>query len=190
MVGTSGGGMDLMTEFISMLGITEIPLVIINAQRSGPATGLPTWQEQSDLDMAKYAGHGEFIRIVCAAGDPHEAYIMTQECLNLADVYQIPVIMLTDKHVAESFYTTPEFPNPLPVDRGKLITKEEDIKESNYLRYNPNTPDGISPRTIPGLKNGIFLASSDEHSGEGYSTEDGNVRIEQQTKRLKRKKQF
>jgi len=186
MVGTSGGGMDLMTEFISMLGIAEIPLVIINAQRSGPATGLPTWQEQSDLNMAKYAGHGEYPRIVCAPGDPYEAYVMTQECLNLADVYQIPVIMLTDKHVAESFYTTPKFPHPIPINRGKLIINEEDIKEKPFLRYSLDTPDGISPRTVPGLKGGIFLASSDEHSQEGYSTEDGNVRIDQQSKRLKK----
>lgn len=186
MVGTSGGGMDLMTEFISMLGIAEIPLVIINAQRTGPATGLPTWQEQSDLNMAKYAGHGEYPRIVCAPGDPYEAYIMTQECLNLADIYQIPVIMLTDKHVAESFYTTPIFPQPIAVERGKLITTEEGIKENHFLRYKSDTPNGISPRTVPGMKNGIFLASSDEHSEEGYSTEDGNVRIVQQSKRLKK----
>ncbi|MBN1374083.1 2-oxoacid:acceptor oxidoreductase subunit alpha [Candidatus Dojkabacteria bacterium] len=184
MVGTSGGGYDLMTEFVSVLGISEIPMVIINAQRTGPATGLPTWQEQSDLNMVKFSSHGEFPRIVIAPGDPEEAYELTAEALNMADKYQCPVIILTDKHVAESFYDTPEF-KPVKVDRGKLITSEKDIPK-NFLRYTTDTHDGITSRTIPGLKDGIYVANSDEHSEEGYSTEDMEMRIKQQDKRMKK----
>lgn len=197
MVGTSGGGMDLMTEFLSMCGIAEVPLVLVNAQRSGPGTGLPTWQEQSDLNMAKNSGHGEFPRIVLAPGDPEEAYYMTVTALNFADKYQLPVIVLTDKHVCESFYTVNKF-KQVEIDHGLTIVNEEmlaailqkykitDKKKGNFKRYADILASGVSPRTIPGVKGGVHLCSSDEHDEFGYSTESGEVRNVQQAKRLRK----
>ena len=185
MVATSGGGLDLMGEFISMAATTETPIVVINAQRTGSGTGLPTWTEQADLNMAKHTGHGEFPRVVIAPGTPLEAYKLTQEALNLADKYQIPVILLSDKYLSESVFTlTARKINQvnLPIDRGQLITTDT---PKGYLRYKL-TNDGVSPRTIPGVKGGLHVANSDDHDEYGNSIESDPMRIKMQTKRLKK----
>jgi len=182
MVATSGGGLDLMGEFISMLGITEIPLVIIDAQRTGPGTGLPTWTEQSDLNLAKNIGHGEFPRIVLAPGDPLEAYQLTIKALSLTEKWQVPVILLSDKYLSESFYSVYEkdiTQIKIPIDRGKITNSPK----KNFRRYKFSL-DGVSPRTLPGTKNGLYIANSDEHDTYGNSIESDPTRVLMQGKRL------
>ena len=108
MVGTSGGGFDLMTEAISMTGMAEVPLVLFLAQRPGPGSGVPTYTSQGDLNMARCCGHGEFQRIVVAPGDPLEAEELTSQAFYFSQKYKIPSIILSDKHLGESFYTIRE----------------------------------------------------------------------------------
>jgi 2-oxoglutarate ferredoxin oxidoreductase subunit alpha len=125
MVGTSGGGFDLMSEALSLTGIAEVPLVFYVAQRPGPATGVATYQAQGDLNIARHAGHGEFTRVVVAPGDSKEAEELTTEAFYFSQKFKIPAIVLSDKHVAESFYTTEGKPN---------LTISE--KLTSFARYN------------------------------------------------------
>jgi len=174
MCATSGGGFDLMTESLSLAGMTETPFVVVLAQRPGPATGAPTWTAQSDLNLALYGGHGEFPRIVLAPGDTEECFKMTAEAHNLAEKFQTPVILLTDKYLGESFYETDILSeNDISIDRGLLLNPStiEDKESANKLRYQINE-SGISERWLPGDKIATFLANSDEHTEKGYSTED------------------
>ena len=184
MCATSGGGFDLMTEALSLSGITEIPFFCVIGQRPGPATGAPTWTAQSDLDLAIYSGHGEFPRIVVAPADPKQAFTLTSECLNLTERFQTPVLMLLDKHLGESFYTTPVLSSEaITIDRGKILA--ESPENLTKLRYE-FTEDGISPRWFPGDKINTFLANSDEHTEKGYSTEKAEDISKMQAKRLKK----
>ncbi|KXK09476.1 MAG: 2-oxoacid:acceptor oxidoreductase subunit alpha [Candidatus Dojkabacteria bacterium] len=170
---TSGGGFDLMTEAISLAGITETPLPIVLGQRPGPATGVPTWTAQGDLNLALYGGHGEYPRFVVAPGDTTEAFQLIQVLLNTSEQLQIPAILLTDKLLGESFYTTPSFSESIPINRGELIPDEDCEKYAEELRYK-FTETGISPRWLPGSKGATYLTNSDEHTPKGYSTEDAN----------------
>ncbi len=170
---TSGGGFDLMTEAISLAGITETPLPIVLGQRPGPATGVPTWTAQGDLNLALYGGHGEYPRFVVAPGDTTEAFQLIQVLLNISEQLQIPAILLTDKLLGESFYTTPSFSESIPINRGELIPDEDCEKYAEELRYK-FTETGISPRWLPGSKGATYLTNSDEHTPKGYSTEDAN----------------
>ncbi len=192
MCATSGGGFALMEEGIGLAAITETPLVVVNVQRPGPATGLPTWTDQGDLRFVIHASQGEFLRVIIAPGDMEECYLGIQHALNWAEKYQIPVIVLSDKWLAESHMITAAFkPDAIPVDRGKLILKTEEfssfnkysIETSNYGRYTP-THDGVSARTVPGVAGGVFLANSDEHDEYGYTSEESDNRIEQVDKRM------
>lgn len=188
--GTSGGGFALMVESLSYAGVTETPLVVFLSQRPGPATGLPTWTAQGDLLFAAFAGHGEFPKIVLAPGDIEEMYELTGEAFNLADIYQTPVIVMSDKHLSESHWSVSKnqfekFSQEYVIDRGKIITSvpEEDLKEGGkYLRYKI-TEDGISPMLIPGQKGVFFQANSYEHIEDGHTTEDGEATIAQTDKR-------
>lgn len=185
MVATSGGGMALMGEGVGLAAITETPITIVNCQRPGPATGLPTWTDQGDLRFVLHAGQGEFLRIIIAPGDIEECYFVMTHALNLAEEFQLPVIVLSDKYLAESHGTVVNFPEGEPISRGKLFTKKEDIPVApgaEYQRYEA-TNDGVSPRTIPGVEGGIFLANSDEHDGHGFTSEEIDVRLEQVDKR-------
>lgn len=182
MVGTSGGGFALMQEGISLAGITETPIVIVEVQRGGPGTGIPTFSEQADLRFVMHAGHGDFPKIVLAPGDVEEAFHLTTQAFNLAEKYQTPVIIISDKHLGESHRTAPLFDTGgYRVDRGKLLREAPE----NYLRY-LDQPDGISPRTIPGVKNGFFVANSDEHEPFGYSCEEIPNRNQQMEKRMRK----
>ena len=133
MVGTSGGGYDLMTEALSMSGISEIPLVVYLAQRPGPASGVATKTGQGDLNIARYGGHGEFPRVVVAPGDPIEAEEVVSQLFYLTQKYKFPGILLGDKHLSESFYTMKE--NAKITKSGKL---------TKFKRYNSyeHLPDG------------------------------------------------
>ncbi len=170
MTATSGGGFALMNEGLAMSGITETPLVLVEAIRPGPATGLPTWTGQGDLAYVVNAGHGEFIRVVLAPGDAQEAFELTGLAFNLAEKYQIPVIILVDKHISEGHQSIEPIRNNLTIERGRLLTQAELLKIKKYKRY-IQTKSGISPRSIPGQRNGIHITNSDEHDEYGFSIE-------------------
>jgi 2-oxoglutarate ferredoxin oxidoreductase subunit alpha len=170
MVATSGGGFSLMNEGLGSAAMTETPIVVVLCQRPAPATGLPTWTEQGDMLFAVHASHGEFLRVVIAPGDPQECFYLTGEAFNLADKYQIPVIIMLDKYLSESHWAYDKFDfKKITVDRGKLLTAIKD-KAGEYKRYS-DTEDGISSRAVVGIKNGIHIANSDEHDEKGYSEE-------------------
>lgn len=166
---TSGGGFDLMTETVSLAGITEIPFVCVVAQRPGPATGLPTWTAAGDLNLAIYAGHGEYPRMVIAASDVASAYRVIQHAMNFAEVFQIPVIVLTEKQIAESLYNIDGIGDVLEIERGLLTAHDADL--TNALRYEL-TDSGISPRWNPGEVGADYDLNSDEHLEDGSLTED------------------
>ncbi len=194
-VGTSGGGFALMVESVSLAGITETPLVIFIAQRPGPATGMPTWTEQGDLLFSVHAGHGEFPKIVLAPGDVDEMVELTAKAFNLADIYQTPVIILSDMYLSESHRTlTRSFLDSLTagykIERGKTIENpESEIRNPKYLRYQI-TDDGISPRLIPGAPGVFYQANSYEHLEDGHTTEDAQSRIDQVGKRNRKTKTY
>lgn len=186
MCATSGGGFDLMTEAISLAGITEAPFVVVLGQRPGPATGVPTWTAQGDLMLAVNGGHGEFPRIVLAPSNPTEAFNLTRQAHNLAEKFQLPVIILTDKYLAESTFSTHPFDlSEVKVERGKLLSAEELKQLPEQLRYQ-YTEDGISPRWLPGDDATPYVANSDEHDERGYSTEDSIEIKKMMAKRMRK----
>jgi len=186
-VGTSGGGFALMVESVSFSGITEIPIVIFIAQRPGPATGMPTWTEQGDLLFAVHAGHGEFQKIVLSAGDVLEMLEIAVQAFNLADVYQLPVIVMSEMLLSESHTSLAkslldDLIKKYSVNRGKTV---REVTDGKYLRYKV-TDDGISPRLIPGTKGSFYQANSYEHVEDGHTTEDAFPRIQQVEKRARK----
>lgn len=186
MVATSGGGFSLMVEGVSLAGMIEQPVVIVMGMRPGPATGLPTWTAQADLHFVLNASQGEFPRLVLAPGDVEETFHLTSVAFNLADVYQTPVFILVDKYLCESRFNAPIFDtSKIVIDRGKLLSEAEQLKTKDLKRYHL-TPDGISPRGIPGRKGGIFRANSDEHNESGYSEESAQNTKNMIDKRMKK----
>ena len=185
MVGTSGGGFSLMVEGLALAAMTETPLVIIESQRPGPATGLATWTEQGDLAFLAKVGHGYFPRIILAPGTISQAFYFTQLAFNLADFFQLPVFILLDKFLSESHQTVDLFNfNQIRINRGRLLAEKDLAKAKNYQRYFL-TKGGISPRSIPGQKNGMFLANGNEHDQFGLSLDgfDREMRKKQMEKR-------
>ena len=183
---TSGGGFALMNEMFGMAGLHELPLVIAEVMRTGPATGLPTWTEQGDLRFVRHSAPGEFPRVILTPGDPKECFFEMIRAFNLADKYQIPVVVLTDKHVGESHKTEDLFDtSKVKIDRGKILTQAQLTKVKNYKRYLV-TKDGVSLRSLPGQKNGIYQANSDDHDERSYSTEDAKIRNAQVEKRARK----
>lgn len=190
MLGTSGGGWALMNEGYSLAGITETPVVIIMSQRPGPATGLPTWTEQGDLQFILNSGHGEFPRIVLTPGDQEEAFYLTQLAFNLAEVIQNPVIVMLDKYISESHLSLPFYDwQKLKIKRGKILSDSEAKKIGDKYRRYKLTSDGISPRALPGQVGPIIFINSDEHDEMGFSEESAQNRISQVDKRAKKIKQ-
>jgi 2-oxoglutarate ferredoxin oxidoreductase subunit alpha len=180
MVTTSGGGFALMIEGLSLAGMLEMPMVIHLGQRPGPATGLPTRTEQADLNLALYAGHGEFPRIILTPGTLEEGFHLTQKAFNLADKYQVPVFILTDQYFIDSYYNIPS------LDLSDFTVEKHITKTSkDYKRYQL-TESGISTRGIPGLGDGLVVVDSDEHDEEGHITEDLDLRVKMVNKRLKK----
>lgn len=190
MTGTSGGGFALMGEALGMAGIAEVPMVAIMGQRPGPSTGLPTWTSQADLRFVLHASQGEFPRIVLTPGDIEECFFLTHEAFNLAEKYQVPVIVVVDKYVQESWGGVLPFDvKNLSIDRGKLLSQkdvERIVEESGqYLRHKI-TADGISERALPGMIGARHVGSSYEHNEYGYSTEDEEETIAQNDKRFRK----
>ena len=184
--GTSGGGFALMAEGFGMAAQTEVPLVVIEAQRPGPGTGMATHSGQGDLRFMLHASTDEFPRVVIAPGDVEECFYKTIDAFNIAEKYQMPVIVLTDKFLGESFWTVKEFDtSKVKIDRGLLLSDSEMENIKDYRRYKV-TEDGISPRAVPGQKNGMHTASSYEHDEEGYEREEEEIRVMMHNKRFKK----
>ena len=185
MCGTSGGGFALMTEAVGMAGIMEVPVVILNVQRGGPSTGLPTRTEQGDLNQAFGASQGDFPRIIVAPASVTDAFYTAAEAFNLAEEFQVPVIMLSDLMLGEH----PETVEPdalradVPINHGKLLSEVPE----GYKRF-AMTTDHISPRVLPGTPGGAFVAASDDHDEEGVIISDEftneAVRRKMQEKRM------
>jgi 2-oxoglutarate/2-oxoacid ferredoxin oxidoreductase subunit alpha len=181
--GTSGGGFALMDETVSFCGVTEIGVVFYVVSRPGPATGLPTWTGQSDLLHIVNSGHGEFPLVVMAPGDHEESFEFSAKALNLAKQLQTPIFVVSDKMLGESSALTSDFAKiKVKIEDGKIVDKAEE----NFKRYSLKPKDGISPFTIPGVKNGEFLANSYEHDEFGFSTEDSEKTIKMADKRMKK----
>jgi 2-oxoglutarate/2-oxoacid ferredoxin oxidoreductase subunit alpha len=177
MTATSGGGFALMQEGVSLAGMTETPLVIVVAQRPGPATGLPTRTEQGELNFVLHAGHGEFPRVIFAPGSIDEAIVLARKSFDLADRCQIPVFILTDQYFADSVHIVEDV---IPLE---VQSREYRVFDNTYKRYRL-TDDGVSPLTFPGLSEALVKLDSDEHDEEGKITEDLNMRIRMVNKRL------
>jgi len=180
MVTTSGGGFALMEEGISLAGIIESPLVVHLAQRPGPATGLPTRTEQGDLDLVLYSGHGEFPRVIYAPGDLNEAFHLTRKAFEIADTYQIPVFLLTDQYLIDSYY------NIQKLDISGINVENHIVRTGKDYRRYSLTETGISPRGVPGYGEGLVVVDSDEHDEYGHITEDHDVRVCMVDKRLRK----
>lgn len=173
MVATSGGGFALMVEGLSLAAITEVPLVVMEGMRPGPATGLPTWTGQADLQFVLNAGHGEFERVVFAPGDIEEAFKLTRLAFMIAEQWQTQVYLLTDKYLIESSQSVNEFESSYDNKRYNMATNELPLDDT-YQRY-AITPSGYSPRSIPGQAHGLQLTNSYEHDEHGYATEDDQM---------------
>lgn len=184
--GSSGGGVSLMVEAIGLSSITETPLLLIDSQRPGPATGLPTRTEQSDLSFLVTASHGEGPRMVLSVRNVQDAFYGTARALNIADKYQIPVILLTDQYLADTMVNVAEF----DFDRIKIerYIAEGDALEQDgsYKRYKV-TESGISPRILPGkFESAVVLVDSDEHTEDSQITESAEIRNAQMEKRMRK----
>ncbi len=178
MIGSSGGGFALMTEGLSLSGMAEIPLLIYFSQRTGPSTGVPTYTGQSDLAFARFAGHGEFPRVLVAPGSPPEALTRTIEAFYLAYKYRLPAILLSDKHLSQSYYTFDRISYPR-------------IKPDRFVINNPKKDHpsyGHLGRSIPGQK-AWARASSYEHDQFGFTVEDAESIKKMNEKRIKKMNQ-
>jgi 2-oxoglutarate ferredoxin oxidoreductase subunit alpha len=183
MTATSGGGFALMVEGVSLAGMTETPIVVVVAQRPGPATGLPTRTEQADLEFVLHAGHGEFPRAIFAPGSVEECFHLARKALLLAEAHQSPVFILTDQFLADSLRSVEPF-DVAGLDQVKPGIDPGSVKEP-YRRH-AVTPSGVSPRIIPGASERLVVTDSDEHTDDGHLTEDLAVRKVMVDKRLRK----
>ncbi len=184
MTATSGGGFALMTEGVSLSAMTETPVVIVVAQRPGPATGLPTRTEQGDLEFVLHAGHGEFPRAILAPGSHEACFALMARTFALAEASQGPVFLLTDQFLADSSCDVQPF--KLDCDEIPLHVQQGPAAEP-YQRY-ALTDSGLSPRKFPGASQDLVVADSDEHDEAGHITEDLKVRSKMVEKRLRKMK--
>lgn len=169
MCGTSGGGFSLMTEAVGLAGMLEVPVVIVNVQRGGPSTGLPTKTEQGDLNQVFGASQGDYPRVIIAPSTVTDAFYAAAEAHNLAEEIQGPVIIISDLLLGEHPETIePDALRPdVPIERGKLLSEAPE----SYKRF-ALTADHISPRVLPGTPGAAFVAGSDDHDEEGVLISD------------------
>jgi len=187
MTGTSGGGFSLMVEAMGMAAESETPVVVTLVSRPGPGTCMPTWTEQAELRFAIHASQGEFLRVVLAPGDVDECFYLAAQAFNLADKYQIPVIILSDKFLGESTFSTERFDeSKVRIERGKIAKGLPELAPNTRFRRYALTADGVSPRALPGEQNGMHVSSSYEHDETGFSSEDFSMRKAQADKRAKK----
>jgi len=189
MTATSGPGIDLMAETFGLVATSETPLVIVDVMRSGPSTGMPTKQEQGDLNMTLYGGHGEIPRFVVAPTTIDECFWKTVEAFNYAEKYQTPVYLVADLALAvtEQTFAPETFDmDAVEIDRGNLVEDDEVsewLDDQGRFRAHAATEDGVSPRAIPGMTDGAHMSTGLEHDELGRRTEDTEVRVEQVDKR-------
>jgi len=189
MTGSSGGGFALMTEALGMAGMMEIPLVVYEAQRAGPSTGLPTKTEQSDLNQVLGASQGEYPKIIFSPRNVEDCFYCTREAFNLAEHYQLPVIVMSDLYLAERMESVDDFNFEYNIDNGKIA----DSTFTDYKRYE-YTNDGISYRAIPGTKNLMHEEDSDEHNEYGDVISDAvldpGLRAKSVEKRMRKLEEY
>ena len=183
MVATCGPGLSLMQEGIGQLGMGEIPMVIVDAQRGGPSTGMPTKPEQSDLNLLVFGGHGDFPRVVLSPGNPEDCFYLTIDACNLSQRYQCPVFMASDQALSQNTATIdPLDLDKVVVDQGKRLGPEQLAELDTYKRYS-FTEDGVSPYTIPGTPDGMSLVTGNEHDEYGLVSTDPVNRVRMMDKR-------
>lgn len=189
MTGTSGGGLSLMTEGVGLAAITETPLVIALSQRPGPATGMPTWTEQADLKFVMNISQDEFPKVVLTPGDVEELFYWTFEAFNIADKFQVPVFIMTDKFLSESFFSAKPFKmDGLKIDRGFIFEGDSEKSMEFYPRYK-EVENGVPVKSNPGTPGGLHKAPGNEHDDFGFVATDSATRIKNQKRRFK-KEQF
>jgi len=173
MCATSGGGFALMTEAIGMAGMIETPVVIVNVQRGGPSTGIPTKTEQGDLNQAVGASQGDYPRVIIAPRDAVDCYDTAVEAFNLAETFQLPVIIISDLLLGEhrSTIDLDSVSPDVPIERGEWVTELPDASSNGYKRY-ALTPSGISPRARPGRDGLIHVSATDDHDEQGALISD------------------
>ncbi|UCH44726.1 MAG: 2-oxoacid:acceptor oxidoreductase subunit alpha [Nitrospiraceae bacterium] len=186
MTGTSGGGFALMSEGLSLAGITETPIVIALAQRPGPATGLPTRTEQGDLQFALYGGHGEFPRVIFAPGTPEQAFYLTNKAFGITEKYQIPVIIMTDQYLADAEWTYDSF-DLNKIHYSDLRLRGADLQDFPDYKRHAFSDTGVFPLGVPGDSTHLIVTDSDEHDEEGHLIEDSQTRMKMMDKRLFKK---
>jgi len=186
MVSTSGPGISLMQEGIGQAGSAEIPVVIVDCQRAGPSTGMPTKVEQSDIQLMVYGGHGDFPRIVLTPGNPTDCFYLGALAPNLAEKYQCPVYIALDQAISQNLGTVPEFDfSRIVIDRGKRLTEKDLSGMNEYSRY-LITDDGISPYTVPSTEGGLWLVTGNEHDEWGHVSTNRRNRVQQMNKRMRK----
>jgi 2-oxoglutarate ferredoxin oxidoreductase subunit alpha len=179
-VSTSGGGFSLMTEGVSLAGMTELPIVMVVGQRPGPSTGMPTRTCQEDLKLVLHAGAGFFPRVILSPGTIEDAFAITQKAFNITQRYHVPVFILTDQYLVDSYY------NLKSLNHENMTIEKHIVKtDLNYERYR-FTENGVSPRGIPGYGEGLVDADSHTHDEEGNITEDPVIRKKSVQKRFKK----
>ncbi|WP_435184279.1 2-oxoacid:acceptor oxidoreductase subunit alpha [Halobellus sp. EA9] len=189
MTATSGPGIDLMAETFGLVATSETPLVVVDVMRSGPSTGMPTKQEQGDLNMMLYGGHGEIPRFVLGPTTISECFWKTVEAFNLAEKYQTPVYIAADLSLAVTEQTFPPETfdmDEVEIERGKVVDEEsieEWQNEKGQFKPHALTDDGVSPRAFPGTAEGAHMSTGLEHDELGRRTEDTEMRVEQVDKR-------
>jgi 2-oxoglutarate/2-oxoacid ferredoxin oxidoreductase subunit alpha len=186
MTASAGPGLSLMMEAIGLSGMTETPLVIVDTQRGGPSTGLPTKQEQSDINALIYGTHGEIPKVVISPSTIEECFYDMVEAFNIAEEYQVPVIVATDLQLSLGKQSCEALDfEKIEINRGKLVQADLPALEDHHMfkRYEW-TEDGISPRVLPGMKNGIHHVTGVEHDQEGRPSENALNREKMMDKRL------
>ena len=183
MTATSGPGMDLKTEILGLASIAELPLVLLNVQRGGPSTGIPTKPEQSDLLQACFSGHGDVLRPVLAPTSVADSFGVTVEAFNIAEKYQTPVIILSDQELAQRKETL----DPIDTTKFEVIDRKKptEAELEKYVRF-AMTDDFVSPISHPGMKGGAYLASGIEHNEAGAPSASGAVHARMNEKRFKK----
>ncbi|QLD88245.1 2-oxoacid:acceptor oxidoreductase subunit alpha [Natronomonas salina] len=193
MSGSSGGGFALMSEPLGLAEMTETPVVLIEAMRAGPSTGMPTKPEQGDLEHVLYTSQGDSTRVVLAPANVKEAYDQTRAAFRIAYDYQIPAIVLYDqklsgelRNVDESFFDR----EPSP-DLGSTLSEDEIAEAAHHasgkfqrFQHEPEDGSNVSPRSLPGQEGGRYLATGNEHTPEGHISEDPRNRVAQMERRL------
>ena len=195
MSGSSGGGFALMSEPLGLAEMTETPIVLVEAMRAGPSTGMPTKPEQGDLEHVLYTSQGDSNRVVFAPGNAAEAYEQTRTAFELAYDYQLPAIVLYDQKLSGELRTVDEsvFDREPTPDLGSTLSEAEIAEAAHHasgkfrrFKRDPDDDGGVSPRSIPGQQGGRFLATGNEHTPEGHISEDTDNRVAQLERRLRK----